>query len=139
MVTAEGVPVDKHAWRLLLPFADGHATPLREESLLRHHSPSLERMKGYDMKDLPIIANLRKAARDRQLTTIGGGVFAPVEVAQAADILELAPDLCQMVEVLRMELEQLHAHHYPKCEGGCPADSYLNAAKAVLTQAQGVL
>lgn len=30
------------------------------------------------------------------------------------------------------ELQQLHAHHYRDCEGGCPAHTYLQAATAAL-------
>lgn len=30
------------------------------------------------------------------------------------------------------ELRQLHAHHYASCEGGCPANSYIEKAKQVL-------
>ncbi len=50
------------------------------------------------MSALPIIANLRKAARDRSLTTIGGGVFAPAEVEQAARLLEAVPELVAALE-----------------------------------------
>lgn len=30
------------------------------------------------------------------------------------------------------ELRQLHAHHYASCEGGCPANSYIERAKEAL-------
>jgi hypothetical protein len=86
------------------------------------------------MTALPIIANMNKAARDRTLTTIGGGVFAPVEVAEAARLLELAPELAEMLEVVTNELAQLHAHHYQNCNGGCPSDAYIKAARAVLAR-----
>ena len=36
-----------------------------------------------------------------------------------------------------MELRQLHTHHYPKCEGGCPAEVYLARANEVIARAEG--
>ncbi len=53
------------------------------------------------MKDLAIIANMKKAARDRSLTTIGGGVFAPEEVKQAARLLEAVPELVEALVAFR--------------------------------------
>ncbi len=32
------------------------------------------------------------------------------------------------------ELEQMHAHHYPNCEGGCPAHEAINAARKALSR-----
>lgn len=40
------------------------------------------------MNNATIIANMRRAARDNQSTTIGGGVFGPEELRIAADALE---------------------------------------------------
>lgn len=84
------------------------------------------------MKDLSIIANMRKAARDRQLTTIGGGVFAPVEVAQAADILELAPELVKALRTIA-ESEEYHGETVV-----CDFESLQSVARAVLAKVSEV-
>lgn len=31
-----------------------------------------------------------------------------------------------------LELEQLHAHHYPRCAGGCPAEEATSALRSAL-------
>jgi hypothetical protein len=47
---------------------------------------------------LTIVANLKKAARDHQIVTIGGGQFNPVELAEAARVIEGADELLQDIK-----------------------------------------
>ncbi len=86
------------------------------------------------MSALPIIANLRKAARDRSLTTIGGGVFAPAEVEQAARLLEAVPEL---VAALEQCVTALHNRAgYLKTDKAAKA---VDAANAALASIEGDL
>ena len=78
------------------------------------------------MNNLPIIANMKKAARDRSLTTIGGGVFAPVEIEQAARLLEAVPEL---VAALEYAMEAIA--YYNEHEG---APGMVEAARAALAK-----
>ena len=45
------------------------------------------------MKTLDIVANMKKAARDADTVSIGGGLFCPVELFEAANQLEAVPEL----------------------------------------------
>lgn len=49
---------------------------------------------------LAIVANLKRAARDRQSVEIGGGIFEPAELIQAAEMIELASRLAKLREGL---------------------------------------
>ncbi len=48
-----------------------------------------------------------------------------------------APDLLEALENVTAELRQLHAHHYGKCEGGCPAETYIAQATEAIAKAKG--
>lgn len=50
---------------------------------------------------------------------------------------DLHKALLDSLKECAMELRQLHAHHYPKCEGGCPAEVYLQKALLVIAEAEG--
>lgn len=53
-----------------------------------------------------------------------------------ARLIAAAPDILSSLKECVMELRQLHAHHYPKCEGGCPAEVYLQKAQRVIAEAE---
>lgn len=53
---------------------------------------------------LPIIDNLRHAARNQETVTIGGGRFNPRELRHIADLLEYA---CEALALSRLAEENL--------------------------------
>ena len=42
------------------------------------------------------------------------------------------PNCITILKEVTDELRQLHAHHYGKCEGGCPAETYIKNAELAL-------
>jgi hypothetical protein len=54
------------------------------------------------------------------------GIQLAQAAARDADRLRAALRLCLT------EIEQFHAHYYPKCDGGCPAHEAMDAARSAL-------
>lgn len=52
-------------------------------------------------------------------------------------IVAAAKDLLAALELVTMELKQMHAHYQPKCEGGCPSTEYIAQAEAAILKAGG--
>jgi len=74
---------------------------------------------------LPIVGNLRRAARDRETASIGGGDFGPEELKQAARMIEnhdelltalqeIKPTLAQALEALDCISSPLHVREINK-------------------------
>lgn len=61
-----------------------------------------------------------------------GGIDACGDAAAVAKLLAHAPQLAEMLMACAQELNALHAHHYPNCEGGCPSEHYGRKAMALL-------
>lgn len=43
-------------------------------------------------------------------------------------------ELLGALKNVTMELTQLHAHHYPACDGGCPSDIYIAQANSLIAK-----
>jgi hypothetical protein len=54
-----------------------------------------------------------------------------------AQLIAAAPDLLAALENVTAELSQLHSHHHPACEGGCPTVEYIMRARQAIAQANG--
>jgi hypothetical protein len=52
-------------------------------------------------------------------------------------LLASAPDLLEALELVTMELIQMHSCYQPKCEGGCPSVSYVEQAQAAIKKSKG--
>jgi hypothetical protein len=56
-----------------------------------------------------------------------------------ADLIAAAPELLAALELVTMELQQIHSRHYSACDGGCPTDEYIKQANAAILRAKGEL
>ena len=52
-------------------------------------------------------------------------------------LIAAAPELLAALELVTMELKQIHCHHYSDCDGGCPTDGYIKQANAAILKAKG--
>lgn len=68
----------------------------------------MERKKGKQMTST-IVANMRHAVRNHEITFIGGGEFSPSEIKEAADLIEDCGRLQPMNAELLDALESLLA------------------------------
>lgn len=60
-------------------------------------------------------------------------------MAKDNDSIEMIKELMESLTECSDELNQLHWHHYPKCEGGCPSTTYINRAKLAIEKAKAVV
>lgn len=58
--------------------------------------------------------------------------------AGSASLREFNACLLNALKDVTDELEQLHAHHYADCEGGCPAKAYIKEARRLLARGYGL-
>lgn len=56
---------------------------------------------------------------------------------EMAALISEAPHLLSALEDVTAELSQLHSHHHPACEGGCPTVEYIMNARKVIAKAKG--
>ena len=54
-----------------------------------------------------------------------------------ARLISASPDLLEFAKLARLELSQIHAHHYPGCEDGCPTHAILHGLDAAIAKAEG--
>lgn len=94
------------------------------------------------MSDLPpaIAANLKKAAFDRKTVKIGGGVFAPGELREAAELIQEAvasrAQRAQVAELLQAIIDEAGPTYGLDTTPGCinAMSRYARAALALVNQ-----
>ena len=90
------------------------------------------------MKTLDIVANMKKAARDAETVSIGGGLFCPVELFEAANQLEAVPDLVAALEALAATARTFRNVPAERQEWTSLDDEALEAAFAAIAKAEGM-
>lgn len=103
----------------------------------------MERKKGKQMTST-IVANMRHAVRNHEITFIGGGEFSPSEIKEAADLIEDCGRLQPMNAELLDALESLLNIEGPAAVGaqlgafhGLDVPYHFNKARAVIAKAKG--
>jgi hypothetical protein len=64
--------------------------------------------------------------------SVVGAALLPHLLGIAMGTSEHTPGLIDAAREALIELQQLHAHHYPSCDGGCPAHHALCALEAAI-------
>ncbi len=57
---------------------------------------------------------------------------------KALETEKVSTDLLDAAVLALADLQQLHRHHYPGCEGGCPADGAIKALEAAIPKAKAM-
>jgi hypothetical protein len=51
---------------------------------------------------------------------------------ERSDLLRAGEDKLHALQLVTMELGQMHAHYHPDCKGDCPTGEYIKKAKALI-------
>lgn len=75
---------------------------------------------------------------DLTIEQIEDGVFYKMRddrdelLRERSDLLRAGEDKLHALQLVTMELGQMHAHYHPDCKGDCPTGEYIKKAKALI-------